>query len=291
MSALPTFSESDIQDFWNRHPCGQQLIEGEAEDLERFFTAYDRFRYRLESHIPACLDEISFSGRKTLEIGLGQGSDSEQIIRRGAIWSGVDLSPESVRRVERRLTMRGLPFETVRQASALRLPFPDACMDIVYSHGVLHHIPDILTAQREIRRVLKPDGLLVAMLYARWSLNYLLSIAVLRRLGLSVLAATGARPGGIVGRHLASARAVGLWRYLRLENFVHHNTDGPENPYSKVYSRKSVARDFPDFEISRAFKRFMHAPPLTVHGLPGERLLGWHLWVHMRPAATNRFAG
>ena len=41
----------------------------------------------------------------------------------------------------------------------------------MFSHGVLHHIPDIRTAQAEIHRVLKPGGTLVAMLYARKSLN------------------------------------------------------------------------------------------------------------------------
>jgi hypothetical protein len=29
----------------------------------------------------------------------------------------------------------------------------------------------------------------------------------------------------------------------------------------------------------------MHAPPLPVHGLPGETLMGWHLWIHLEPVA------
>lgn len=288
MVERPSFSEADIQRFWTDHPCGEHLVDSGRDGLDRFFTDYDRFRYRLEPHIPDCLDEIGFAGRRTLEIGLGQGADSEAIIRRGAIWSGVDLTAESVRRVGQRLALRGLPHAGLRQGSVLDLPFPDGSMDIVYSHGVLHHVPDIVAAQREIRRVLTPDGLLVVMLYARWSLNYLLSIALLRRLGLLALAAVGARPGGLYGRHLDLAREQGIGRYLRLENFVHRNTDGPDNPYSKVYDLAAVRRDFPDFTVLRSFKRFMHAPPLPVHGLPGESLLGWHLWVHMRPNPARR---
>lgn len=282
------FSEADIQRFWNDHPCGEHLVETERGDLDRFFTDYDQFRYRLEPHIPACLDEIPFAGRHTLEIGLGQGADSEAIIRRGAVWNGVDLTAESVRRVGQRLALRSLPHAELRQGSVVELAFPTASMDIVYSHGVLHHVPDILAAQREIRRVLKPDGLLVVMLYARWSLNYLVSIALLRRLGLLALAAAGARPGGLLGRHLELAREQGMGRYLRMENFIHRNTDGPDNPYSKVYDLATVRRDFPDFTVVRSFKRFMHAPPLPVHGLPGEGLMGWHLWVHMRPRPDAR---
>jgi SAM-dependent methyltransferase len=67
------------------------------------------------------------------------------------------------------------------------MPFPDNSFDIVFSHGVLHHIPDILAAQKEIARVLKPGGQLIAMLYARRSLNYLVAISVVRRLGIAVL--------------------------------------------------------------------------------------------------------
>ena len=55
---------------------------------------------------------------------------------------------------------------------------------MVFSHGVLHHVPDIHQAQREIHRVLRPGGELVVMLYARWSLNYLVSIGLIRRAAL-----------------------------------------------------------------------------------------------------------
>jgi hypothetical protein len=87
---------------------------------------------------------------------------------------------------------------------------------------------------------------------------------------------------------LANARKVGLREYLKMSEFVHTNTDGPDNPYSRVYDRERLARDFPSFEVTKLYKRFMHAPPLPVHGLPGGSLLGWHLWAHMRPRPDRR---
>ena len=280
-------NEADIQDFWNRYPCGDFQVGGlrqRSGNYEAFFKDYDAFRYRKESHIPRCLDNIDFRGKQVLEIGLGQGADAEQIIRRGAVWSGLDLTEESVARVKTRLSLHQLPYQALRQGSVLQIPYERASFDTVFSHGVLHHVPDILTAQREIHRVLRPDGELITMLYARWSLNYLISIAVVRRLGLLALHALKRNPGGILGQHLANARAVGLANYLRMDNFIHRNTDGPLNPYAKVYDLKTVAKDFPDFRIVRAYKRFMHAPPLPVGGIPFAGALGWHLWVHMRPA-------
>ena len=120
---------------------------------------------------------------------------------------------------------------------------------MVFSHGVLHHVPEIKQAQSEIHRVLRPGGELVIMMYARWSLNYLVSIGVIRRAALlaayplsraGILSDDPAR--GMLAGHLANARDRGLARYLRLEEFVHRNTDGPANPYALVYDRRRIER-------------------------------------------------
>ncbi len=283
-------NETDVQAFWNAHPCGDHIVGGLhgafADDYAAFFTAYDAWRYDQESHILDCLDRIDWRGMRVLEIGLGQGAESEQLIRRGARWSGLDLTQASVDRVRARLTIHNLPYDDLRRGSALEIPWSDESFDLVFSHGVLHHIPDIRTAQAEIRRVLRPGGTLVAMLYARRSLNYQVSIRVLRRLAL--LGATALRRAGVRSRspmlrqHLANADAMGLRSYLAIDNFTHRNTDGPLNPYARVYSRRDVVRQFSDFELVQAYSRYMHAPPLPVHGLPGERWLGWHLWVQLQ---------
>ncbi len=120
------------------------------------------------------------------------------------------------------------------------------------------------------------------MLYARRSLNYWLAIGLIRRAGLLMLYALGINPGGVYDQHLKNAHTRGLWRYLKIRNFVHHNTDGPLNPYSKVYDLPTVRADFPDFTIMQWHQEFMHAPPLPVSRLPLARALGWHLWVHMK---------
>jgi len=286
-------NEQAVQAFWQAHPCGDAQVgglRGEFRgDFDQFFTDYDRFRYQTERHIPACLDGLNVAGKQVLEIGLGQGADAEQLIRRGARWSGVDLTAESIARVATRLALRNLPHEQLRQGSVLDLPFPDDSFDMVFSHGVLHHVPDIQQAQKEIHRVLRPGGELVVMMYARWSLNYLVSIAVVRRAALVAaypLARAGVlrSGGGMLASHLGNARKQGLVRYLRLREFTHHSTDGPANPYALVYDRKRIEHDFPSFRVTRVYKRFMHAPPLPVHGLPGQGLMGWHLWVHLTPA-------
>lgn len=286
--------EQTIREFWQENTCGDaqvgRLRQRYNGDYDRFFTDYDRFRYQNERHLATCIDALNVAGQQVLEIGLGEGSESERLIRQGAHWTGVDLTAESVERVRTRMTVRGLPYHDLRQGSVLDLPFADDTFDMVFSHGVLHHVPDIKQAQHEIHRVIRPGGELVIMVYARWSLNYLVSIGLIRRavlLGTFPFARAGILKsdpsGGTLAAHLGNAMKIGLFRYLRPGEFVHHNTDGPANPYAVVYDRQRVELDFPSFQVTRTYKRFMHAPPLPVHRLPGESIMGWHLWVHLVP--------
>lgn len=283
-------SERAIGEFWHRNPVGSRFVERAGlayeNDPRAYFAAFDSWYYTSQPHVLRALDRFAWKGKRVLEIGLGQGADSEQILRRGAIWSGLDLTQESVQRVSTRLSLRNLKHEGIVRGSATALPFTDRSFDIVFSHGVLHHIPDIGAAQREIHRVLRPDGRLIVMVYARNSLNYQLSIRLLRRAGLALLYALPFRVRGIYGDHVRNAKREGLRNYLKLRNFVHRSTDGPDNPYSRVYDRKTLEKDFSAFALVETFKRYLHAPPIPVHGLPGERFLGWHLWAEMKPHAS-----
>src|SRR5262249_18379446 len=68
---------------------------------------------------------------------------------------GVDQEVAKLRYVKR-LGIRGV------RASLLRLPFPDASFDLAIAAQVLEHSPDDDAIAREIARVLKPNGVLVA---------------------------------------------------------------------------------------------------------------------------------
>ena len=95
----------DIEQFWDAHPCGETLV-GKNQEWTTFFARYDEFRYGTEGHILGELDSLQLSGKKVLEIGIGQAADSEQIIRRGGLWHGLDLTAEAVFRAKTRLGKR-----------------------------------------------------------------------------------------------------------------------------------------------------------------------------------------
>jgi ubiquinone/menaquinone biosynthesis C-methylase UbiE len=94
-----------------------------------------------------------------LEIGCGTGFFTLNLMLAGVIGEAhvTDISPGMVRVAERNAANLGLRVEG-RVADAERLPYADATFDLVVGHAVLHHIPDVTLALREVLRVLKPGG-------------------------------------------------------------------------------------------------------------------------------------
>jgi ubiquinone/menaquinone biosynthesis C-methylase UbiE len=94
-----------------------------------------------------------------LELGCGTGFFLLNLKQAGVLDEGhvTDLSPGMVEVAVR--NARGLGFEVEgRVADAESIPYDDDTFDLVVGHAVLHHIPDLDVAMREILRVLKPGG-------------------------------------------------------------------------------------------------------------------------------------
>src|SRR5437762_2257815 len=188
-----TQKDSDLKErvraFWQEHPCGSKFSDAEIGTRE-FFDRVEQHRYEKEWHIPAAAGFASTRGLKVLEIGCGVGTDGLQFARSGATYTGVDLTEAAVDLARKNFESAEMPGE-FRVSDAENLDFADESFDIVYSHGVLHHTPDIAAAVREFHRVLKPGGRAIVMLYHRGSYNYRIGIRVLRRAGAGLLRSEG----------------------------------------------------------------------------------------------------
>ena len=98
-----------------------------------------------------------------LELGSGTGFFLLNLIQGGVAKRGsvTDLSPGMVQVALRNAAGLGLDVDG-RVADAERIPYDDDTFDLVVGHAVLHHIPDLDAMFREVLRVLRPGGLLVA---------------------------------------------------------------------------------------------------------------------------------
>ncbi len=94
-----------------------------------------------------------------LEVGCGTGFFTLNLMLAGVIGEAhvTDISPGMVSVAERNAASLGLTVHG-RVADAERLPYDDATFDLVVGHAVLHHVPDVEQALREVVRVLKPGG-------------------------------------------------------------------------------------------------------------------------------------
>ena len=113
--------------------------------------AVDRFR-----HIAG---EDGWPYGEALELGCGTGFFMLNLILGGVIANGhvTDLSQGMVDVALRNAGNLDIVLEG-RMADAESIPYPDDSFDLVVGHAVLHHIPDVELAMREVLRVLKPGG-------------------------------------------------------------------------------------------------------------------------------------
>jgi len=112
-------------------------------------------------------------GRVALDFGCGEFYPITLLLTdAGVKTTGVDVAPMTnerrgfnhwqswmVARMENHLG-RSLPVEQVKlvRYEGTRLPFDDATFDFVHSNSVFEHLPDLQGSLREIRRVMKPQG-------------------------------------------------------------------------------------------------------------------------------------
>src|SRR5579859_139510 len=99
-----------------------------------------------------------------IEVGCGGGALLKEALKSGCRAAAVDHSPDMVRlaqEVNHEAVAQGRL--TVRRASADRLPFPDATFTCAAMTGVLGFLPAPVAALREIQRILREGGRLVAL--------------------------------------------------------------------------------------------------------------------------------
>jgi SAM-dependent methyltransferase len=108
----------------------------------------------------AVIGAAEVSGKDVLEVGCGQGEGSAFVFERYGPRSltGVDIAHAAIKRCRRRHGRPGLTFAT---GDAENLSFPPASFDAVINVESSHCYPRMARFLFEVRRVLRPGGLLL----------------------------------------------------------------------------------------------------------------------------------
>ena len=171
-------SKSAARAVWGASPAGTAFAGGAAPGTREFFETVLAKRSAYEQPwLPEVVPFDEVRGRRVLELGCGAGFDAFEFCRRGADYTGVDLTPENILRTRRHLSFYGYE-PPVEEGDAEALRFADASFDIVFSNGVLHHTPDMARSFREASRVLVPGGEFWVILYHKTSLYYWVTLGL-----------------------------------------------------------------------------------------------------------------
>lgn len=118
-------------------------------------------RRRAASHARFVLSHL-MPGMKLLDVGCGPGTitvDLARLVAPGEV-VGVDLEPSQIELAQTRAASDKIENARFQAADTYSLPFENDSFDAVFLHGVLEHLTDPIAALREVRRVLKPGGVL-----------------------------------------------------------------------------------------------------------------------------------
>jgi len=103
-------------------------------------------------------------GLRVLDVGCGPGTITVDLARRvspGTV-TGVDASAAIVAQAAGLAVDEGVPNVAFQVGDVYALDFADDSFDLVHAHQVLQHLANPVAALKELRRVLKPGGILAA---------------------------------------------------------------------------------------------------------------------------------
>ena len=124
--------------------------------------------YRRKLQSPDKLIERSGiqAGMKILDLGCGSGAYTTFVAKavgeKGKVYA-LDIEPKMLEQLKNKLNKpenKDIKNIELIQKSAYELPFDDNSLDLIYMVTVLQEIPDRQRALKEVKRVLKSDGIL-----------------------------------------------------------------------------------------------------------------------------------
>jgi 2-polyprenyl-3-methyl-5-hydroxy-6-metoxy-1,4-benzoquinol methylase len=257
---------------WGASPAGWVYGENYERGSKDFFDAVlqKRFSYELP-----WLDEMvqfkRFAGKSVLEVGCGAGYDAFQFCKAGAVYTGIDITPQNSSLARKHVSHYGF-HPRFEEMDVERMTFNNE-FDFVFSFGVLHHTPNIEKALTNCYNALKPGGEIQVIVYNKWSIFYCLTTVcwewVLRR---NFLKRSLAEQRSLIEYSVSSAKPlVNVYSKREIQKLIKQ----AGFKITKTHIAKLVAQDLPMIRfVARSYK-YIPQRLLTAIGT----YFGWYVSV------------
>jgi ubiquinone/menaquinone biosynthesis C-methylase UbiE len=150
--------------FWDR--IARKYAADPIKDMDGYRRTLDRTRHYLHS-----TDVV-------LELGCGTGTTALSLAPHVSRMVASDLSGEMIAIAREKATAQACHNAEFAVATPDRAPWPDSSFDAVLAFNLWHLVADRASALAQVRRLLKPDGLLVSKTPCLAEMNPLIRLAV-----------------------------------------------------------------------------------------------------------------
>lgn len=147
-------------EYFNRIASSLQVHPLEAGVRERYDPRRARTFFDKEFRFQLLRD---LRGKKVLDVGCGDGSNSILLAHHGARVVGIDISEQSIAIARRRAELEGVADRVQFECGPIELArFPESHFDVVWGDGVLHHvIPELELVLSKVVQWAKPAGTMI----------------------------------------------------------------------------------------------------------------------------------
>jgi ubiquinone/menaquinone biosynthesis C-methylase UbiE len=148
-------------------PTQEQLVASHFEEIsrnwsDRYTSAVTFQQYNFIARREGVLELFDKTGGTYLDAGCGTGDLISGLLERGGAVAAMDFSSGMIERTRARVrSFASAGRVQFAVGDVTRLGYRDECFDAIIGVGVLEYLSDVGAALREMRRTLKPGGILI----------------------------------------------------------------------------------------------------------------------------------